>query len=263
MKVKLLDHMGTDLDVVNDARVSMAKSSESLSAADKKLIRFLAEGVSTEERKSLFQRIKDAHTDDEAEALFHHIRLLNRHEIPFAHCQAKMLFTGIPLSVARQLWKSNVGAVGGDAGNTAFSEESRRYIDTVPDLYEPDVWRKRGASVKQGSSDEPVDLRQFSSSYVTIDTLEDQVDRLNEMALTTYRDMIAAEVCPEQARKILPQSMLVSFRWTGSLLFWARLCRLRLDSHAQKETQLVAAQISDIARSLWPVSWAALRGEPI
>lgn len=47
---------------------------------------------------------------------------------------------------------------------------------------------------------------------------------------------------------------------TGSLYAWARLYRLRTDSHAQKEIQELAEQIGQIIKPLFPCSWLALVG---
>ena len=70
--------------------------------------------------------------------------------------------------------------------------------------------------------------------------------------------LIDGGVAPEQARMILPQNMMTEWYWTGSLMFFARVCAQRLDPHAQAETSEVARQIADIVRPLFPVSWAAL-----
>jgi thymidylate synthase (FAD) len=71
--------------------------------------------------------------------------------------------------------------------------------------------------------------------------------------------MIVAGVSPEQARMVLPQSMMTEFYWTGSLYAFARVCNLRCNSNTQEETQEVAWQIDEIARENFPVCWAALR----
>jgi len=68
-------------------------------------------------------------------------------------------------------------------------------------------------------------------------------------------------VAPEQARMILPQNMMTEWYWTGSLMFFARVCAQRLDPHAQAETSEVARQIADVVRPLFPVSWLALTGK--
>ena len=58
--VELVDHMGTDLTIVNSARVSFGKHKESLDAQDKKLINYLVEHkhTSTFEHNLVTFRVK-------------------------------------------------------------------------------------------------------------------------------------------------------------------------------------------------------------
>ena len=110
--------------------------------------------------------------------------------------------------------------------------------------------------MKQGSSEEEVKAvqngaypTQFAAQYV-IDT-----------AVGTYNNMLKAGVAPEQARMVLPQNMMTTFVWTGSLLGYIQMLKLRLDSHSQKEIRDLAQMIADVIRPLFPVSYAALMGE--
>ena len=112
-----IDHMGTDLSVVNAARVSFGKTSEmeddpwgppKLKAKDDKLIRYLAK---------------------------------HKHISPFGHCFASF-HVKAPIFVARQLVKHKF---------LRWNEISRRYVDDEPEFYTPDVWRGRSADKKQGS----------------------------------------------------------------------------------------------------------------
>jgi len=73
-----------------------------------------------------------------------------------------------------------------------------------------------------------------------------------------YKRLIAGNVAPEQARMVLPQSMYTSYYVTGSLAAWARAYKLRIDPHAQKEIQDLAAEWGGIIQPLYPVSWEAL-----
>jgi thymidylate synthase (FAD) len=79
-----------------------------------------------------------------------------------------------------------------------------------------------------------------------------------ESSLALYNEMIEAGVAPEQARMVLPQSMYTEWYWTGSLSAYARMCKQRLDPHAQKETRDIAVMINDIIQPLFPISWEAL-----
>ena len=209
--VTLIDFMGSDLSVVNAARVSFGKAKDALDDADRKLISYLAR---------------------------------HEHWSPFAHTALQFRVTA-PIFVARQLAKHQVGG--------AWNEESRRYIDDAPTTYCPLVWRGRADNVKQGSGDalSSTDAYHCDSVY----------DTAMGTAMQAYYALLKQGVAPEMARMVLPQSTMTSWVWSGSLLFFARVCRLRLDHHAQEETQLVAAQIYDHCEALFPVSWAALMEE--
>jgi len=176
MKVELLEIMGSDLTVVNSARVSFAMESEEFGSRDKKLIRYLAN---------------------------------HNHWTPFGHVQLQFRIKA-PVFVARQLVKHQVGLV--------WNEVSRRYVDFEPEFHTPEAWRKRADNKKQGSSDEVFTGKQeerWNEKYCD----------LLERVRTTYDNMIAAGVSPEQARMILPQSMMTEWYWTGSLASFARRSR--------------------------------------
>jgi len=218
MKVKLIDSMGTDLTVVNAARVSMNKESE-----------YVLSNVSNNECTTV-RTLKD----DDVKLI--HYLAVNNHWTPFAHPQATFHIKA-PIFVARQLGKHQVGMV--------WNEISRRYVDTEPEFFVPYDWRKRAANVKQGSSDEVVNLLWG-------------LDPLYKQQLTVYNRMLEVGVCPEQARMVLPQSMYTEWYWTGSLSAWARVCNLRLDSHTQKETRDLVKLVDVEMVKLFPVCWDEL-----
>lgn len=217
--VELINSMGSDLTVVNAARVSFDKESNweeqdfrgsYLSIKDEKLINYLAR---------------------------------HNHWSPFAHTSIQLRVTA-PIFVARQLVKHQVGGV--------WNEVSRRYVDDEPTFYFPDKWRKRAENVKQGSSDEEVIGHKTVTNLTTI-TIKN--------LLEVYQNLLSVGVAPEQARMILPQNMMTSWYWTGSLMFFHRVYKQRTDAHAQLETQEVAKQIGEICEKLFPVSWNALTKE--
>jgi thymidylate synthase (FAD) len=165
----------------------------------------------------------------------------HNHWAPFAHATIQFRVSA-PIFVARQLAKHQVGAV--------WSEESRRYVDDEPDIYVPGVWRGRAENVKQGSGDNlhPGDGYLANSTY----------DAAMRDAALAYQNLLKRGVAPEMARMCLPQSAVTEWIWTGSLLFFSRVCQLRLEGHAQSETRVVAEKIHDICAILFPLSWAAL-----
>lgn len=83
-------------------------------------------------------------------------------------------------------------------------------------------------------------------------------ERMYEHARHTYEEFIEAGMAPEQARMILPQSMMTEWVWSGSLDAFASMCVLRLDPHTQYESRIVAEAISEKMGELFPVSWKAL-----
>jgi thymidylate synthase (FAD) len=88
--------------------------------------------------------------------------------------------------------------------------------------------------------------------------MQTQIDKTMDACLTLYDDLLLKGVCPEQARVVLPICSETTWIWTGSLVFFARVCKLRLDPHAQKETRDVAQEIGKNMAELFPVSWKAL-----
>ena len=159
----------------------------------------------------------------------------HKHISPFGHCFASF-HVKAPVFVARQLVKHKF---------LRWNEISRRYVDEEPEFYVPDVWRGRSADKKQGSEGEAD--TDVSPKYAY------------EAALGTYRNLLHDGVAPEQARMVLPQSMMTEWYWSGSLDAFADMCALRCKSDTQYESQLVANQIDDMMSKKFPVSWEALR----
>lgn len=213
IQVDYIDHMGTDLTVVNAARVSFDQESAfeggddgDLSSRDEKLINYLA---------------------------------THNHWTPFSHPQITLRET-VPIFVARQRFKHMVGFT--------YNEVSRRYVDSGIEFYSPDEWRSRpDGSVKQGSGG-VLDNKDIPEFY----------EYLMAHCEFVYEDLLEMGVAPEQARMVLPQSMMTSYYVTGSLAAFARLYKQRIDPHAQKEIQDLAEKIGDVIEPLFPISWAAL-----
>ena len=204
IKATLMDYMGSDITVVNAARVSFGKKSNNTYTTDRddKLIRYLAE---------------------------------HRHMSPFGHCFASF-HVKAPIFVARQLVKHKF---------LRWNEISRRYVDDEPEFYQPTEWRGRSADKKQGSEGEVI-----SNANVFYH---------NTRSLMIYKQLINEGVCPEQARMVLPQSMMTEWYWSGSLDAFSDMCNLRCKPDTQAETAEVAWEIDRNMIDLFPVSWRALR----
>ena len=213
IEVTYVDHMGSDLSVVNAARVSFGKKSDwlprvhngeakVLSAKDCRLIAYLAK---------------------------------HKHKSPFNHTFATFHIKA-PIFVARQLQKHEY---------MPWNEISRRYVDDEPEFYTPTNWRGRSEDKKQGSSGEI--FTDVSPNYAYTAARE------------TYRNLLMDGVAPEQARMVLPQSMMTEWYWSGTLHAFEKMCGLQLKDDVQEETRQVAEAIEDFMMELYPTSWEALR----
>lgn len=223
-KVELVDKMGSDLSVVNAARVSFHKFTEEMSEKDEGLIRYLAS---------------------------------HGHWTPFAHTSLSFRIKA-PIFVARQLVKHQVGGV--------WNEVSRRYVDEEPEFYFPSTWRGRPVNAKQGSSGKfsGYIFHEYGNEKIPlefqhgVDEGVEVIPKILEETLHLYNAMIYAGVAPEQARMVLPQNTMTEWIWTGSLMFFARVCKQRLDPHAQQETREVAQMINDNIPEDFKISWKTL-----
>ena len=161
----------------------------------------------------------------------------HKHISPFGHAFASFHIKA-PIFVARQLVKHKF---------LRWNEISRRYVDDEPEFYVPKVWRGRSADKKQGS--QGVIATSISPDYI------------NNQARMVYKNLLNNGVAPEQARMVLPQSTMTEWHWSGSLDAFADMCKLRCAKDTQYETRIVADQINDAMKPLFPVAWEALMNE--
>jgi len=227
-----VDHMGSDLSVVNAARVSFGKKS---------VLECPLGDDCCQQPVECLGKLKDSDTK-----LIQYLAK-HKHYSPFGHCFASFHIKA-PIFVARQLVKHEY---------LRMNEISRRYVDSEPEFYVPEVWRGRAEDKKQGSSGEIITScvldhsgEYTHPSYAALD--------IQDLAALTYSRMIAAGVAPEMARMVLPQSMYTEWYWSGSMDAFANMCVLRLKEDTQYETRLVAQQIDEVMQGLYPVSWQAL-----
>ena len=181
----------------------------------------------------------DLFTVTQNERLINYLARHN-HWSPFSYCVLKVRVTA-PIFIARQLAKHQVGF--------SWNEVSRRYVSSDPEFWTPDEFRDKADNVKQGSSNT---VNYYSQLYKT------QLDTLCKQAASIYSDMLKDNICPEQARAILPQAMMTEWIWTGSLYAWSRMYNLRADSHSQVEVRSYATAIGSICDKYFPLSWRAL-----
>ena len=164
----------------------------------------------------------------------------HRHDTPFRH-NFVQLRCCVPVFLARQLMKHQAGLT--------WNEESRRYIDYLPDFYIPEGWRMRPEDgIKQGSGKHHPFSPRWTREYE---------DYLTE-AKNLYTDMLSDGIAPEMARMVLPQSMMVNFIWSGNLLAFYHVWNLRSGDGAQVEAREFAKILRDAIEPAFPISWKAL-----
>lgn len=263
MKAELIAHMGDDLTVVNAARVSFDKESEWETKESRETVkRLYVPSYMSKDADCGPQEIEEEvvtkwrHLSARDKKLIQYLASHN-HWTPFSHAMITMRET-VPIFVARQRFKHVVGFT--------YNEVSRRYVDSEPEFYVPETWRKRAENKKQGSSHEKVFSVNFYPEKGMRPGQQAQspqrfYDELLDHSHHVYERCIEAGVCPEQARMVLPQSMLTSYYVTGSLAAWVRAYKLRSSPDSQVEIQQLAVQWNDIIQPLFPVSWEALAHE--
>ena len=209
--VKLVDHMGTDLSVVNAARVSFGKRKEALDEKDALLVNYLAE---------------------------------HEHTSPFRHAFLQF-HAKAPIFVFRQWMKHQVGC--------SWNEISGRYVEFAEDeFYVPAQFRQQAKVNKQGSEGEIAEDRREAATATYLESCK--------TAVASYRNLLEAGVCREQARCVLPLALYSEVYWTVSLQAAAHFIRLRSDAHAQWEIQQYAHAVRTLVEGLFPMSLRALLG---
>jgi len=226
IKVTYIDHMGSDLSVVNAARVSFGKKSE----WNNKDYADIWDNETSKITRVHYPKLKKAD-----EKLIKYLAK-HKHTSPFNHT-FMTVHVKAPIFVARQLQKHEY---------MPWNEVSRRYVDDTPEFYEPDVWRGRADDKKQGS-------------VGAVESVPVGALKVQGYCLAAYQDLLSSGICPEQARMILPQNMMTEWYWSGTVGAFAKMCNLRCKEDTQLETRTVGNEVSDIMSIYFPVSWKALK----
>lgn len=216
--VECVDVLGSDLTVVNAARVSFGSTHAAMTAGDRKLVSYLAQ---------------------------------HKHYSPFRHCMLQFRIR-MPEFVARQFYKHVVGIECTSTHPTkdhAWNEISGRY-KPYTEMYRPVEWNRQHSSAKQCSA-ERLD-----------DETHERVARMYEgtidQAMRTYHSMLEAGVSREQARVVLPLTIMTEVVWTASLQAVANFVELRRANDSQREIRDLADRIHEVALERFPVAYTAL-----
>ena len=155
------------------------------------------------------------------------------HTSPFEHSVLSVQIK-CPLFVRSQIMRHRT---------FSYNEVSRRYTSENIEFYQFDDLRKQSSRNLQCSTEESVERE---------DRLLEEIKIYQDSAFNMYAYLLAQGVAREQARAVLPQSLMTSFIMTGNVLNWVKFLRLRLDEHTQPECREVAQMCYSILKSHFP-----------
>jgi thymidylate synthase (FAD) len=152
----------------------------------------------------------------------------HEHTSPFRHVQFQFHLSA-PIFVLRQWMKHQVGC--------AWNEISGRYVEFDSKFWTPEAWRAQSSSVKQGSAGPMADDDALRAELI--------YSRAIEASHAAYQELLRAGVAKEQARAVLPMSLMSECYWTCSLHALIHFLRQRLDFHAQAEIRAYAEAVRE------------------
>lgn len=169
----------------------------------------------------------------EKDAKLIHFLARHKHTSPFEHLALSVTIK-CPLFVRSQIMRHRT---------FSYNEVSRRYTDQNIEFFRFSGLRMQSEKNFQCS---------LTDLVATTDPLRDKMHEQTQEALDLYHTLIKEGVSREQARSVLPQSLMTSFVMTGNALNWSKFLKLRLDVFAQQECQVIAQGCLDILRDKFP-----------
>ena len=217
--VEYVDHMGSDLTIVNSARVSFGKHKEKLDEKDEKLIKYL---------------VRHKHT-----STFEHNIITFRFVVPlFIRSQHHRHRTWSYNEISRRYTDFDLKFYEPEKFRT--QHKSNRQASNIDDLIDPIMYP---------------DLSDPEYGLTVSECVKDH----HKKSLKLYNDLISRGVCREQARGVLPQNLYTEYYGTCNLSNLLKFIELRTHEGAQQEIQQVANACMDIAESLWPTAVGTYR----
>jgi thymidylate synthase (FAD) len=217
--VEYVEHMGTDLTIVNSARVSFGKTRAELDEKDKKLIRYL---------------IKHKHT-----STFEHNVITFRFIVPlFVRSQHHRHRTWSYNEISRR-----------------YTDVDIRFYE--PKEFRTQHKSNRQASNLKNKID-PVIIPDLSDTDYGL-TASYCVAQHHQLSLRLYNDLMKNGVCREQARGVLPQNLYSEYYGTVNLNNLLKFIELRIHEGAQWEIQQLAKACLQIAEEIWPETISAYK----
>ena len=213
--VEYVDHMGSDLTIVNSARVSFGKHKSKLDEKDKKLINYL---------------------------------IKHRHTSTFEHDVVTFRFV-VPLFIRSQHHRHRTWSY--NEISRRYTDIDLRFYE--PTQFRTQHKTNRQASNLEYVNPEvevDVGLGQFTGQY--FGEASKVITAHHKDSVKLFDALLDAGVCREQARGVLPQNLYTEYYGTTNLSNLMKFIDLRTHDGAQWEIQQVANACLSIARELWP-----------
>ena len=221
-RVDYISHMGSDLSVVNSARVSFGNQKTELDKRDRKLIRYL---------------------------------IAHKHTSTLEHCVVTYKFT-VPLYIRSQhhrhrTWSYNEISRRYTEKNLEFycprefrtQHKSNRQASNIEEMIDPLLWHEEGTQVVRAFHPPASEIYREHCLH----------------SLRLFEELVNKGVCREQARGVLPQTLYTEYYGTVNLGNLLKFVSLRMHEGAQHEIQKVAEACLEIAADLFPVTVKSYR----
>lgn len=213
-KVELVDHVGSDLTIVNSARVSFGVHKEELDDKDKKLIRYL---------------IKHKHTST------------------LEHCFVTFRVK-VPLFIRSQHHRHRTWSY--NEISRRYTAEKLEFYE--PKLFRTQHVSNRQASNPNELIDPEVHLLDFENAFADFTKASTLVRDHHIYSVNLYNNLMDAGVCREQARGVLPQNLYTEYYASCNMNNLLKFIELRSHEGAQWEIQVLAKAMLEIAEQLFP-----------
>lgn len=170
---------------------------------------------------------------DQRDAVLVKYLIANHHSSPLEH----VVFTFLvhcPLFVRSQWHRHRTWS---------YNEISRRYTEEDISFFLPAELREQAESDRQASR---------KAEHVDQNRCRGLIQKHHESSLALYEELLAAGVCREQARGVLPQNMMTTFWATVDLNNLLKFLELRDSAHAQQEIREYAIAIKTLLAPSFP-----------
>jgi len=212
--VELVDHLGSDLSVVNSARVSFGVHKESLEEKDQKLIKYLIE---------------------------------HQHTSTLEHCVITFRFK-VPIFIRSQHHRHRTWSY--NEISRRYTDVNLEFYE--PKEFRTQHENNRQASNENELTDPLVVYG--SDSWGWSGYASEMVKKHHKSCVEFYNALLRSGVCREQARGVLPQNMYTEYYGTVNLNNLFKFIDLRSHEGAQWEIQRVADACLKITEGLYPIT---------